>query len=491
MAFSVRFGRAAEVLKVGVLVPRNLPQGESYLGGADGGAILAALDINASGGINIGGTTYYIELVIEDEHAMPLDEGAARTATLNLLTAGCRFIIGGFRTEVTDDIIAVIKGWNDMLPDHEKVIYFINGASTDELISNTVGADYNSYWWLFRINPINSTMLFKNLLGYLQGYLIPYKLAPMYCGNVSYGCLAEDLAWTVGICQYLQYMGLGPNATFKYCGRTPSGTTNFVPFLEEAAAKGVRLLIIAYTLPDSEYLIEQYRAGKYPFLIVGIDVFGQTAAWPYMTDGACEYEIFEDFSGTRTPITPMAVEFWDHFVGNFSLPAKPPAWPIYTAWGAYNGFLTLKNALEATDSLNSTELVQYLETSETPVLNGIAKFTTQHDVYSIEYGPTWPYGYTRAMMVQWVKKGDLFVKEVVCPIDRPYSTDTLIPSWVLWPDINCDGSVDMADISIMIDAFMSTEGSPNWNPKADVNDDGSVDMADISVAIDHFMEKYP
>jgi parallel beta-helix repeat protein len=52
-------------------------------------------------------------------------------------------------------------------------------------------------------------------------------------------------------------------------------------------------------------------------------------------------------------------------------------------------------------------------------------------------------------------------------------------------DVNGDGSVDMADISLMIDWFMTSP--PNWNPNCDVNNDLSIDMADISLAIDNFM----
>lgn len=55
-------------------------------------------------------------------------------------------------------------------------------------------------------------------------------------------------------------------------------------------------------------------------------------------------------------------------------------------------------------------------------------------------------------------------------------------------DVNKDGKVDMADISILIDCFMTTPNSPNWNPNADVNKDNIVDMADISIAIDEFMK---
>ncbi|MEM2518148.1 MAG: ABC transporter substrate-binding protein [Candidatus Bathyarchaeia archaeon] len=479
-----------QTLKVGALIPYRLIQGDQGTGGAEGGLKLAVWDINNASGINIGGTRYNIELILKDENAYPLNPSQAYYNTKDLIEAGCRFIIGGFRTECTWEIIRAIKEHNDVAPDEDDVIYLINGASTDDLCNQTVGVDYKGYKWLFRINPINSTMLFKNVLGYLQGYLIPYVLAPMFGGNVKFACIAEDLEWTLKICWYFVNVGLGPNSTCVGCIRTPSGTENFKPYLDQLKEAGARLVCHFYTLPDAKYLAMQWREGEYPFMLVGIDVFGQASVWPLLTGGKCEYEVFEDFSGTRTPITPLAVKFWDNFVGNFSV------WPVYTAWGGYNAMLVIKSALEAAGTLNSTVVIQKLEEEERLVLNGKSKFTSIHDVYSISYGPTWPDGYTRAFMVQWIKRPDgSFVKEVVCPVDQPYSRRVVIPPWI-YPlyiyDLNLDGKVDMKDIILAIGAFGATPGDPRWKfGFADVNLDGKVDMKDIILVISKFGSSAP
>jgi hypothetical protein len=55
-------------------------------------------------------------------------------------------------------------------------------------------------------------------------------------------------------------------------------------------------------------------------------------------------------------------------------------------------------------------------------------------------------------------------------------------------NVNDDLTVDMADISITVEAFLSYPEHPRWNPDADINNDGSIDMVDISTAIDHFMQ---
>ncbi|MEM3694976.1 MAG: right-handed parallel beta-helix repeat-containing protein [Candidatus Bathyarchaeia archaeon] len=58
-------------------------------------------------------------------------------------------------------------------------------------------------------------------------------------------------------------------------------------------------------------------------------------------------------------------------------------------------------------------------------------------------------------------------------------------------DVTGEIWVDMLDISILIDKFMSSPTHPLWDPNCDVNDDQSVDMADISIAIDNFMREDP
>jgi hypothetical protein len=55
-------------------------------------------------------------------------------------------------------------------------------------------------------------------------------------------------------------------------------------------------------------------------------------------------------------------------------------------------------------------------------------------------------------------------------------------------DVNGDGTVDMLDISIIIDVFLTFPGHPNWNPSADVNNDNIIDMTDVSIAVDHFLQ---
>lgn len=71
-----------------------------------------------------------------------------------------------------------------------------------------------------------------------------------------------------------------------------------------------------------------------------------------------------------------------------------------------------------------------------------------------------------------------------------YVGNTLTSEWVIFGsrikgDVNNDGTVDVADISTIIDVMAAGEmAAPALASAADVNNDGSVDVADISTVID-------
>jgi hypothetical protein len=58
-------------------------------------------------------------------------------------------------------------------------------------------------------------------------------------------------------------------------------------------------------------------------------------------------------------------------------------------------------------------------------------------------------------------------------------------------DINGDGTVNMLDITMVINAFMSYPGHPLWDPAADINQDNSVNMLDLAWTIANFGKSCP
>ncbi|MBA4422354.1 MAG: hypothetical protein C0390_04520 [Syntrophus sp. (in: bacteria)] len=86
---------AAGTIKIGVIGPMNFVQGKGHWNGA----VMAAEEINAKGGVQVGKEKMKIELVKADsnEFINPTD---ATNAMERLITSDkVDFIVGGFRTE--------------------------------------------------------------------------------------------------------------------------------------------------------------------------------------------------------------------------------------------------------------------------------------------------------------------------------------------------------------------------------------------------------
>jgi branched-chain amino acid transport system substrate-binding protein len=480
-------------IKIGIIGPVGLPHWSPA--GMKEAAEMARDEINAAGGVDVhnNGSSYNITLVFGNEYAYPdILPAQAALEMERLVDPGqenCDFVIGGFRTECTTAMIEVAADYGKP--------FIINGASTNELITDTVGVNYARYKYLFRNNPINSTMLFATIAYSLAYYLIPVKLAPIYGhdldGNAStppqvrVAVISEDLAWNQQMHFLLTnpayYPGyLGPQANVTYQGRIPDGTTDCTPWLSAAMGSQARLIIHIFSGVSGVPFVGQWRAMGVNATLVGINVLAQMQTHWSTLGGACEYETILDFGGTRTPLVPGVTDvFWDNFM------AKAGVWPLYTAWGSYDGIYSLKEAIEATGTTNKDALVAYWENPAWMRLglNGVFTFTDLHDVMSFEPGPTWEYGFVRAMFVQWLSER----KEVVVPIDQTYTKAWLFPPWMypLREDIGqLDGKVDMRDIGAAAAAFGTSPGADRWNQEADITGppperrpDDKVDMRDI------------
>ena len=495
---------SVEYLDVGIIVPKLYPFGEASMGGTEAGAIMGALDINNTGGIKVGDTTYYIRLRMINEWSHPTiwNPENAKAELQAAIDAGVRYFIGGFRTEMVLTLFnEVVFPWNTAHPD-DPVLWLINGASTDYLCQDWTQPGNEKYRWIFRVMPLNSTTLADTMIGFLVEYLVPLKLARMFTPTVKFAVVAEALAWTLPICNRLETEGLGPNATWYKTWRTPVGSdaSVFKPILDECASVGVDLVVHIYTLSDALTLVGLWNTFQYPFVLVGIDVPSQCFLVVDWTGGKCKYECHMMVAGTRTPIVPGLTEvWWDRFVAMWN------AWPAYTAWGAYNALLTLKNAIETAQSIDQFDVRDALEEGETQLLNGIGKFIYEtHDAYCDSTGAYWDGKYTRGFMVQWIYKDEWldlplnkaykgFKALVVSPVNQPYSCKFTIPPWI-YPlaevDINFDGNIDIFDIVVLAIAFGARGGDPNWNVEADINLDGIIDIFDIVKIALKFGESY-
>jgi ABC-type branched-subunit amino acid transport system substrate-binding protein len=505
---------------IGIIGPWGLPHwGSPYSmpAGMWDAAQMAAGEINLAGGINVGGSYYTIALHDANEFAVPPNPGAAYSSMLELIEVdGCEYVIGGFRTEVTTSIIQASVDWYGDYPH----LLFINGASTDDLINGSISH-------LFRVNPINSTMLFRNIAAAIGGYMLyaspplptpawgdltsqgfmwdifkdPTLIGPLGIPQVAVAVVSEDLDWTVTMHTYLTNPGiypgiLGPLANVTYQTRfsaDPLAPPDWGAIWTAVKASGAKIVIHVCSGGFGTDLSETFYDNNVEAMLVGINVMGQLQTHWASTSGKCEYETFLDFSGTYSPIVPGKTrDFWLKFMNTYNY------WPIYTAWGAYDAIYAIAEAMEATSSTDHAVVKAYLESNTRQGLNGLQTYTPERDMYSNMYAPIWPPPqYVRAMMVQWLDIN----KEVVCPraysgnppgeIPLSYAKVWAIPPsmYPLTEDTNYDKYVGIDDIVFTADHFGTTpypttappypSASDRWEHVCDQNSDDYIGIDDI------------
>lgn len=541
---------AAPDIKIGVLFPKYLTQGGGGFGGSGNGGMydgarMAAEEINAAGGVNVGGTMHNIVLDFQDEGALdptlvPPNYNTAITqaSMTEMLTSGCQFIIGGFRTETTQAALSVLQSWNT--GGETPVPYFICGSATSALI-NINQTQNPGGQWVFRVTPVNDTQLLYTVTNYMKDYLAP-KLAKMYCnstyptdtpGKFKFAVIAEDLTWTQTMAYLLTAPAgypstpgynyfLGPNMTTSgvqgtggspvIAGRNlvPATGYDFTSLVSTLKSQGVHLIIDIFTMPEVNNLISAIEAAEMPAIVMGIDVPGQQQSHWADTAGSCNYECLLCWSGTGTPTVPG---FSDVFFKNFCS-FSGGYWPMYTASGAYDSIYLIKDRIESAGTTDPNTLLPVIQNTNRVGLSGQFKFAS-NDEFANSNGINWtlyednPYGWARSQIVQWIENttvpGDPYPNvgaqmNVISPIGLSdgtapsFARKTIIPP-SMYPlanwDINFDGKVNMADVGTTAKAFGATPDDANWNLEADSNTDGKIDMKDIGTVAKNFGKNAP
>lgn len=360
------------IIRVGILDPMTEIQGE----GAWKGSFLACEEINKAGGVTIGGQTYYFGIIAEDtKEADPVyviskgKEAAQRILTID----GADFIIGGFRTEM-------LMAYREDIMD-AKMLFLGTGAATNEFCTN-VTQNYDRYKYWFRLMPINSTALGGEIARYFS-YLKGFLQSPLGFNKTinKAAIIREDLDWTISTRDFLTTFlpgVLGISIVEEIAYPATAGAAEFQTYWQQIDAAGAQITIPIISAQGGIIMTTQYAALKPGCIIAGIDVQSQTSGYWTDTGGACRYEIILQ-AATRTNKTSKTISYWNDFTMKFGED------PLYTATGSYDSMYLLRDAIQQTQSLNSTILIDYLENiTVSNTYEGVAgnlAFTPSHDLF--------------------------------------------------------------------------------------------------------------
>jgi len=375
------------------------------------GALLAAREINEAGGVIINATLYFVGLTAEDtdEENEPLDISKGVDAANRMVTYNDpHYIIGGFRNDAVEAYLEPIMDAH--------IPFLGTGLSSDVFCQNVLD-DYAKYKYFFRVMPMNSTSIAKEMIIHLALSIV--TLNATYDGwlkNVA--ILRENLSWSVPLSEALQehipfyvnaFSGglLTLNEITEYNISTSITYSEMVDIWDQVNASGAQLVIPLMSTNASIIMSKTYAAVQPKCLMEGLDVKAQINDFWDDTEGGCQYEVLYQ-STYNTSKTSKTIPFWNQFVEEYNIE------PFYTGIGSYEAVYMLGNVTFTNQSLNSYNIIKELEgfNLNNPFIgpSGKKAFWSSHDLVE-----GYPYGY--GLWCQWQLDG----KKVVVPSNYIYS----------------------------------------------------------------------
>ncbi len=150
-----------------------------------------------------------------------------------------------------------------------------------------------------------------------------------------------------------------------------------------------------------------------------------------------------------------------------------------------------ENAPYCTVTVNEPAPVPTIELPKTMILNvGQSQKITPIQSPTAGYTITWKSNKTTVATVNSsgvVTARKVGIARITASINGTSQSDycDVTVKEILLGDVNDDGSVNIADVTSLIDLLLS--GTVGYNAAADMNQDGSVNIADVTVLIDHLL----
>jgi len=340
------------------------PLSTAYVYGwdAERGIKLAVEEINAAGGVNVGGTKRPFKVEVIDtrdlEPGVPVSEALLAVEKL-ILEKKADFILGGpVRSEAG---LAAM----DLLSKHKKISILTTGVLTPAYHAR-VAKDYDKYKYLFRITGEAKWMAVGEQIPALLEIGQKFNLNRVYImiqdvswarafGNIFAKVMAKK-GWTV----------IGKPEIY------PTGASDFSMGLLKARREKAQIIIICMDMPESSILLKQWHDLKVPALPFGsiIAAAEQPGFWK-ATEGKGEYTLANVVNAGNAPsnATPWTMKFVKAYEKRWGL--EPEG---YGTSSSYMAVHVLKDAIEKAGTLDPDAVVAALEKTDVMGVYGRLRF---------------------------------------------------------------------------------------------------------------------
>ena len=333
---------------------------------------LAVDEINAAGGVNIGGVMHPFKLEVMDsrdlEPGVPTSESLLVVEKL-ILDKLANFIVAGpIRSEAG---LAAM----DLFSKYRTVFVSAAGLYTPAMTTK-IADNYEKYKYCFRTQG-QSTNLVNESVTILE------SLKPTYNFNKVF-IMIQDVAHANAagnaIKPALENKGWSVVGYEKF----PTGSTDFSVALLKAKDAGAQVLFLWFDMPEASILLKQCYDIQLPALVCGFIVTAEDSnAWNAL-EGKCAYVVHGYPKGGIAPsdALPLAEKYINLYKKTFGI--EPGL--TWVAPTCYQVVYILKDAIERAGSLDTDAMITALENTDMMGVYGRIRFdpTNHQIIYSMD-----------------------------------------------------------------------------------------------------------
>jgi len=331
---------------------------------AERGVKLAVEEINAQGGVNVGGKKVPFKVEVIDtrdlEPGVPVSDALMAVEKL-ILEKKADFIIGGpVRSEAA---LAAM----DLLGKYKRVSILTTGVLTPAYHAR-VEKEYDKLKYCFRIHGEAGQLVkeimacfaeLKEKAGLNKVFIMVQDVAHARGGGEIIAKVAAAQGWTV-------------TGTEVY----PTGTTDFSMGLLKAKNTEAQVLNIWMDMPESSILLKQWYELKIPALPFGSTLAAaeQPGFWK-ATDGKGEYTLCNVVNAGNAPskATDWTMKFYDAYTKKWNIEPEGLG-----SSSSYMAVYVLKDAIERANSIDSDKVVDALEKTDLMGVYGRIRFNPKN-----------------------------------------------------------------------------------------------------------------
>jgi branched-chain amino acid transport system substrate-binding protein len=372
--------QAADAIKIGVIGPMNFMQGKGHWNGAT----MAAEEINAKGGVQLGGKKVMIELVKADSNEFINITDAANAMERLMTQDKVDFVVGGFRTEA-------VLAMQDIAMDHKKI--FIDcGAAAPELCEK-VAKDYKRYKYFFRGTPFNSLFLVKTSFIHL-GTVGAILKKSLNIPKVKVAFVGEKAMWVEPMIKVTE--DTVPKMGMELVGiwRPSDKATDVTAELSAVQQAGAHVIFTMFSASVGITFARQAGELKIPAVQVGINVEAQKDGFWQATQGMGNYVMTLNTYARGVEYNELTAPFVDTYVKRFG---ETPTYTADTYAAIKHGLVP---AIEKTGTLDSDKLVAFMEDDVHKVPSGTLAYFKDAEGRPL-HDLKWGAGFLTSLGVQW------------------------------------------------------------------------------------------